>query len=154
LGRIKSYNPRHGFGFIDCPAAAAQFGRDVFIHKALIGDLVVGDEVNFAVQQSKDGRPQARDIRRPDGSMPGPTPDDVKAQYVAKQDREGGKPGDGEGKPNRRQRRGKGKAKPKVEATKQVDEETTAAPGSPAPAVEANDGYNGGGGGDISSDED
>lgn len=74
LGRIKSFNPRHGFGFIDCPDAHARFGRDVFVHKAQIGGLEVGDDITFRVEPNKDGMPQARDILRIDGQPPGPPP--------------------------------------------------------------------------------
>lgn len=97
LGRIKSYNPRHGFGFIVCAEAHSQFKRDVFIHKALIGDLQVGQEVTFTVAPSKDGHPQARDIRKMDGSLPGPSPRGESDKGKSK----------GEGR--RRRRAGKGK---------------------------------------------
>ena len=30
---MKTFNPKHGFGFIDCPVAHDKYGRDVFIHK-------------------------------------------------------------------------------------------------------------------------
>merc|ERR1719323_2843459 len=74
LGRIKSFNPRHGFGFIDCPDARSRFSRDVFIHKAQMGDLDVGMEITFSVEPNRDGMPQARDILKLDGRTPGPTP--------------------------------------------------------------------------------
>eukprot|EP00930_Biecheleria_cincta_P071534 TRINITY_DN59025_c0_g1_i1.p1 TRINITY_DN59025_c0_g1~~TRINITY_DN59025_c0_g1_i1.p1 ORF type:complete len:430 (-),score=73.79 TRINITY_DN59025_c0_g1_i1:50-1339(-) len=74
-GRLKSFNPKHGFGFIDCPEARHRYGRDVFVHKAQIGDLDIGEDINFNVDTNKDGMPQARDIRRMDGRKPGPPRD-------------------------------------------------------------------------------
>jgi len=73
-GRIKTFNSKHGFGFIDCPPAYDQWKRDVFIHKRQVGDLHVGDDITFEIKTNKDGRPQAREVRRMDGSMPGPYP--------------------------------------------------------------------------------
>lgn len=98
-GKIKSFNAKHGFGFIDCAPIRSRFGRDVFIHKALMGDLEIGEEVTFNVDTNKDGMPQARDILRLDGQKPGPG--DKRAS---------GKKGEGEGRKNRR-RGGKGKKK-------------------------------------------
>jgi len=73
-GMIKSFSARHGFGFIDCPEARVRYGRDVFIHKALMAqaNLDVGIEVTFTVETNKDGMPQARDVVRFDGTMPMP----------------------------------------------------------------------------------
>eukprot|EP00971_Amphidinium_carterae_P196709 3903976-Amphidinium_carterae.1 len=33
LGRVKSFNSKNGFGFIECPETYGKFRRDVFIHK-------------------------------------------------------------------------------------------------------------------------
>lgn len=74
MGRIKSFNPRHGFGFIDCPEAFERYRRDVFIHRAQMGDLQVGMDVTFYCEPNKDGMPQARDIRHLNGMPPGPAP--------------------------------------------------------------------------------
>merc|ERR1719394_124137 len=76
-GRIKSFNSKQGFGFIECADAHAQFGRDVFLHKAQIGDLKVGTEVIFSVEANKQGMPQARDLQTLDGHVPGPAPASV-----------------------------------------------------------------------------
>eukprot|EP00435_Cladocopium_sp_Y103_P059006 s340_g21.t1 len=70
-GTLKSFNAKGGFGFIDCPEVRHRYTRDVYVHKAQIGDLQVGEELNFLVDTNKDGYPQARDIRRRDGSRPG-----------------------------------------------------------------------------------
>merc|ERR1719189_1140528 len=61
-GRIKSFNPEKGFGFIECPETYAQFNRDVFLHKAQFGDMTVGTEVTFLVETNKQGMPQAKDL--------------------------------------------------------------------------------------------
>lgn len=60
-GRIKSYNHTTGFGFIDCPVAKEEFGRDVYVHKQTIGTLRTGDDCSFVVELEK-GKPQARDV--------------------------------------------------------------------------------------------
>jgi len=83
-GRVKSYNPKQGYGFIDCPEAHAHYGRDVFIHKAQMGELLgrfVGPGtkldaktlsmwVRFSVEINKQGMPQARDVYRLHESAP------------------------------------------------------------------------------------
>merc|ERR1719453_999473 len=73
-GRVKSFNAKQGFGFIECPQIHAMFGRDVFLHKAQVGDLKVGTEITFCVEPNKQGMPQARDILTLDGKAPGPSP--------------------------------------------------------------------------------
>merc|ERR1719436_1349853 len=62
-GRIKSFNAEKGFGFIECPATLAQYGRDVFLHKALIGEMHVGSMVTFTYEVNKQGMPQAKEVR-------------------------------------------------------------------------------------------
>ena len=62
-GRIKSYNPRQGCGFIESSESFAQYRRDVFLHRNEIGDLTVGTPVSFAIQLGRRQRhPQARDV--------------------------------------------------------------------------------------------
>jgi len=95
-GRIKSFNAKQGFGFIECPEAHSIFGRDVFLHKAQIGDLKVGTQVTYSVEMNKQGMPQARELTTLDGLAPGPSP-----ANVAK----GGGPGGGRGKGGGKSRR-------------------------------------------------
>merc|ERR1719215_1068723 len=64
VGRIKSFDPEKGYGFIDCPESYGRFGRDVFIHKNQMGDLGVGMEVSFFIDTNKEGHPQARNIAK------------------------------------------------------------------------------------------
>lgn len=85
-GRIKSFNAKQGFGFIECPEAHAIFGRDVFLHKAQIGDLKVGTQVTYSVEMNKQGMPQARELATLDGQAPGPSPANV-AKVVARAQR-------------------------------------------------------------------
>lgn len=117
-GRIKTFNSKHGFGFIDCPAAAEKFGRDVFIHKGQMGDVPVGSEITFEVRQNKDGHPQAKDVKNLDGSIPGPYPDDgeeggghqdVNGGGKGKGKRKGGKDGGDRGKGGGKGKGGGGK---------------------------------------------
>merc|ERR1719359_2614592 len=61
-GRIKSFNVQKGFGFIECAEAHQVYGRDVFLHKAQIGDFEIGRLVSFAVEMNKNNMPQARDL--------------------------------------------------------------------------------------------
>eukprot|EP00928_Gymnodinium_smaydae_P094503 TRINITY_DN7944_c1_g6_i1.p1 TRINITY_DN7944_c1_g6~~TRINITY_DN7944_c1_g6_i1.p1 ORF type:complete len:410 (+),score=49.01 TRINITY_DN7944_c1_g6_i1:89-1231(+) len=71
-GRIKSYNSKQGFGFIDSAEAFNIYGRDVFLHRAQVGDLPINTEVIFGVELNKGGMPQARQITTLDGRSPGP----------------------------------------------------------------------------------
>eukprot|EP00929_Paragymnodinium_shiwhaense_P115571 TRINITY_DN8453_c0_g1_i5.p1 TRINITY_DN8453_c0_g1~~TRINITY_DN8453_c0_g1_i5.p1 ORF type:complete len:256 (+),score=38.15 TRINITY_DN8453_c0_g1_i5:135-902(+) len=96
-GRVKSYNAKQGFGFIECPEAHNTFGRDVFLHKAQVGDLKPKDEVFFSVEMNKSGFPQARDILTPDGRPPGPAPMNVAKGGTAKADKKK-EPGPARGK--------------------------------------------------------
>lgn len=68
-GRIKSINADKGFGFIECQQTYAQHNRDVFLHKAQIGDLQEGSYVQFSCEVNKQGMPQARDVRPLGGPM-------------------------------------------------------------------------------------
>jgi len=61
-GRIKSFNTEKGFGFIESAGAHAQFGRDVFVHRTVIGSFGVGAEVTFTVETNKQGMPQAKHL--------------------------------------------------------------------------------------------
>merc|ERR1719450_1403229 len=61
-GRIKSFNSDKGFGFIECAQTYQQYSRDVFLHKAQIGDMAVGTVVAFSVEVNKQGMPQVKDV--------------------------------------------------------------------------------------------
>lgn len=94
-GRIKTFNHKHGFGFIDCPESYPKYKRDVFIHKAQIGDLEIGEEITFRIEVNKDGHPQSRDILCMDGYPPGRrregSDDEAKGPPAKKPRRRGGK---------------------------------------------------------------
>lgn len=65
IGRVKSWNARRGYGFIDCPDLAAFFGgRDVYVPKGKLSasELNVGQNVAFSLTTDPQGMPQARDV--------------------------------------------------------------------------------------------
>mmetsp|Transcript_25721 Transcript_25721/g.59457 ORF Transcript_25721/g.59457 Transcript_25721/m.59457 type:complete len:498 (-) Transcript_25721:169-1662(-) len=85
VGSIKSYNERRGFGFITCEEITRRFGRDAYLAKEeaqavakdpLPGQTFVpreepplstireGDLVQFQIQRSTEGFPQAVNTRR------------------------------------------------------------------------------------------
>ena len=60
-GKIKWYNARKGFGFIE-----VEDGKDVFVHKAFIPEgtyLNDGDNVEFETEDSERG-PQATNVKK------------------------------------------------------------------------------------------
>jgi len=87
-----------GFGFIGCDESHEKYGRDVFLHKADIGDLTVGTEVTFAIELNKQGMPQARDLATSQGMV-----------SVPQAKRKGGGKGGGKGG-NGKSPKGKGKS--------------------------------------------
>jgi len=94
-GRIKSFNADKGFGFIECQQTFQQYSRDVFLHKAQIGDMQPGAFVSFGCEVNKQGMPQAKDVQ-----PLGPLPPHVQAQLVGpgKGGKGGGKGGGKEGR--------------------------------------------------------
>lgn len=76
-GILKSSNEQ--FGFIECDTTKAQFGCDVFVTENQLPGFSVGQHISFVVFLSKDGKPQAFDLRLVDGggvaqSKPKPKP--------------------------------------------------------------------------------
>eukprot|EP00930_Biecheleria_cincta_P033009 TRINITY_DN22863_c0_g4_i1.p1 TRINITY_DN22863_c0_g4~~TRINITY_DN22863_c0_g4_i1.p1 ORF type:complete len:510 (+),score=118.23 TRINITY_DN22863_c0_g4_i1:72-1601(+) len=62
VGRLKTYNSRTGYGFVECKQSKVDWGGDVFIHKNQIPvPWNVGQPVEFAVQCNNRGQPQACD---------------------------------------------------------------------------------------------
>lgn len=126
-GRIKSFNADKGFGFIDSQDAKAQYGRDVFLHKAAIGDLKTGDDVMFSVELNKQNMPQAREVTLAVGGGGGG---------------KGKGKGAGKGAPKAKAKtKAKGKGEPKEAGEVKEGEGKDAAPAaageSSAPAAEA-----------------
>merc|ERR1719277_2744088 len=106
-GRIKSYNAEKGFGFIDCTQTYVQYQRDVFLHRAQVGDLQVGDIVVFSCEVNAQGMPQAQDVQAIDAmGYPGPRSGGGGGKSKGK----GGKGEKGKGKGGEK---GKGKGKGK-----------------------------------------
>lgn len=60
-GAIKQYDEEKGWGFIQCDETRQLYAKDIFIHKNELGGYVpqAGEFVQFAVQISKEGRPEA-----------------------------------------------------------------------------------------------
>jgi len=64
LGRLKTYNSKKGFGFLECPEVYNTWGRDVFIHKNDVPDwCIVGQVAEFWVGLNNNQQPQARDVK-------------------------------------------------------------------------------------------
>eukprot|EP00931_Biecheleriopsis_adriatica_P095357 TRINITY_DN6896_c0_g1_i3.p1 TRINITY_DN6896_c0_g1~~TRINITY_DN6896_c0_g1_i3.p1 ORF type:complete len:285 (+),score=51.95 TRINITY_DN6896_c0_g1_i3:79-855(+) len=69
FGSIIRFNPKTGWGYIDCPPLKSEYGKDVFLHKQYMDrDFDVGDTVNFTIELSEEGMPQARDIKPHQGN--------------------------------------------------------------------------------------
>merc|ERR1711974_404344 len=115
-GRIKSFNSEKGFGFIECAATFAQFGRDVFLHKAQVGDMRVGTMVTFTYEVNKQGMPQAKEVR--EGFMMGLPGGKFGGKGKGK-----GEKGKGKGEKGKAKGEGKGKAKDKDKDGKQKEKE-------------------------------
>eukprot|EP00440_Ansanella_granifera_P062397 gb/GFBE01067652.1/.p1 GENE.gb/GFBE01067652.1/~~gb/GFBE01067652.1/.p1 ORF type:complete len:356 (+),score=69.55 gb/GFBE01067652.1/:1-1068(+) len=62
-GRIKAFSTVQGFGFIQSTEVLKLFGCDAFLNQAVEGGIVVGGPVSFTIEMSKDGKPQARNVR-------------------------------------------------------------------------------------------
>jgi len=66
-GVVKSFNIVEGYGFIACSEVMQDYGCDVFMHKkqyfATKVSLRIGDKVRFRLVFSKQGKPQARELR-------------------------------------------------------------------------------------------
>merc|ERR1740123_238431 len=63
VGRLKTYNTRTGYGFIECAQSYTNYGADVFIHKnSMMNPWHIGQPVEFAVVINGKGQPQATDV--------------------------------------------------------------------------------------------
>merc|ERR1712196_254157 len=70
-GTIKSFNEANGYGFIECPDLKQQgYNNDVFLHHAQATGFCVGQQVVFNCYLNTQGRPQAKDLQNPDGTLP------------------------------------------------------------------------------------
>mmetsp|Transcript_81448 Transcript_81448/g.143840 ORF Transcript_81448/g.143840 Transcript_81448/m.143840 type:complete len:452 (+) Transcript_81448:93-1448(+) len=62
LGRLKTFNNKTGYGFLECKQCKKDWGGDVFIHKNNIPiPWNIGQPVEFAVNCNNRGQPQAFD---------------------------------------------------------------------------------------------
>jgi len=67
VGVVKQAKPEHGYGFIDCKETHALYGRDIFVHKDIVGHDVFralrkGEVVQFRMQLDEKDQPQAASI--------------------------------------------------------------------------------------------
>jgi len=62
VGKLKTYNNKNGYGFLECKQSKKDWGGDVFIHKNNIPvPWNIGQPVEFAVNCNNRGQPQAFD---------------------------------------------------------------------------------------------
>merc|ERR1712032_824746 len=61
-GKVRNYNHKQGFGFIECPELYEAFGCDAYLHKCQVGDFQPEDVVNFAVMLNPQNKPAAYDL--------------------------------------------------------------------------------------------
>jgi len=73
IGTIKSFNLVTGFGFIQSDDLQTKYGSDAFLNQAVDGGIVVGGRVSFTVEENKNGKPQARNVRLEAVGVDGPT---------------------------------------------------------------------------------
>lgn len=144
-GWIKSFSTEKGFGFIQCDATYAQYTRDVFLHKAQIGDLEVGSHVQFSCEVNKNGMPQAKDVQPLGGPLQQTSPT-AGGKSGGKGGKDGGKgkaAGKGKGKGEKGEKGkkggkgGKGGKEKKDSADKEDDDAAAAEGGAEAPAAAA-----------------
>ena len=69
FGRVKSYEPGNGYGFIECAEAYEEFGRDVYLNghelrKLDIKTIPVGAEIVFQLDV-REGQPRATNLVLP-----------------------------------------------------------------------------------------
>lgn len=68
-GRIKSFSPLNGYGFIECPELRVHGYQDAFLHHSQLQHYIVGNSVLFTCYLSNKGQPQACDLKS-DGVIP------------------------------------------------------------------------------------
>ena len=69
-GTLKSFERKNGFGFLACPELFEKYTRDVFIHQAFIGNLQVGDPVDFEYRINDKGQPQVVSVAGQEAQKP------------------------------------------------------------------------------------
>jgi len=57
LGRVKSFNAKNGYGFVECEATDELYGHDIQIPKGVSNGLKAGDEVGFKIDFNSEGMP-------------------------------------------------------------------------------------------------
>jgi len=62
-GTIKSFSDKNYYGFIECPQLQAMGYQDAFLHGDEKRGYRVGHTIKFTAVLSKDGKPQAKDLK-------------------------------------------------------------------------------------------
>jgi len=63
IGRLKSFNARTGYGFLECEQTFQIYRTDVYVHRnQMLVPWNIGQHVEFAVAQNSRGQPQASDV--------------------------------------------------------------------------------------------
>merc|ERR1719198_144670 len=73
-----------GFGFIECPDAMQQFGRDVCMRKVQTHGIHAGMYVTFTLECSREGMPAAHDVLPLPSAPITPSPQVVEGEHVPK----------------------------------------------------------------------
>lgn len=64
IGRVKTIGEGGSYGFIECDATYAEFNKDIFVSRGILGDKAEeGTEVTFLVEEKEDGKPRATDVQ-------------------------------------------------------------------------------------------
>jgi len=62
-GTIKSFNPKNGYGFIECPdLKEVGCPNDVFLHHQQLNGFEMGSQIQFTCYMNRNGQPQAKDL--------------------------------------------------------------------------------------------
>lgn len=63
VGKLKSFRPATGFGFVECTETHKRYCTDVFIHKnEVLANWRIGQYLKFSITCNSRGQPQARDV--------------------------------------------------------------------------------------------
>mmetsp|Transcript_78369 Transcript_78369/g.254615 ORF Transcript_78369/g.254615 Transcript_78369/m.254615 type:complete len:99 (-) Transcript_78369:104-400(-) len=63
MGEIKSFNEMTGYGFISCAGLTTTGYKDIFLHGDQKKGYQVGHKVKFTAFLTKEGKPQAKDLK-------------------------------------------------------------------------------------------
>merc|ERR1712059_23718 len=61
IGKLKSFSDKNGYGFIECEDISAVGYGDIFLHKDMKKNWMVGSQVRFTCFLTGEGKPHAKD---------------------------------------------------------------------------------------------